>query len=46
MLRTCENVVDLLHHHVGVLRTEAHGGLKFEHIAVRSVSTKKDVLFL
>lgn len=43
---TCENVVDLLHRKVGVLCSEAQGGLKFQHIAMRSVSTEKDVLFL
>lgn len=46
MLSTCENVVHFLHHKVSVLRSEAHGGLKFQHIAMRSVSTKKDVLLL
>lgn len=43
---TCENVVNLLHHQVGVLRREAHGGLKFEHVAMRSIGTQKDVLLL
>lgn len=43
---TCEDVVDLPHCQVSVLHRETHGGFKFEHIAMRSVSTKKDVLFL
>lgn len=45
-MRTCENVVDLVHHQVGVLRREAHGGLEFEDVAVRSVGAEKDALLL
>lgn len=44
--RTCENLVYFPHHQVCVLFGEAHGGLEFQHIAMRSVSTKKNVLFL
>lgn len=45
MFVTCQNVVDLVHHQVGVLRAEAHGRLEFEHVAVGAVGAEEDVLF-
>lgn len=43
---TCEDEVDLLHHQVGVLGREAHGGLELEDVPVRSVSAEEDLLLL
>lgn len=39
-------MVDLVHHQVGVLRREAHGGLEFEDVAMGSVCAEKDALLL
>lgn len=43
---TCENDIDFLHDQLSIFCSEAHWGLELEHVAMRSVSTEKNVLFL
>lgn len=43
---TCENDINFLHDQLSIFCSEAHWGLELEHVAMRSVSTEKNVLFL